>query len=224
MIRLFKILLLLPFFAYGQDHVDVFVNGNQVAGHISKHEVILLDTLTVGDTIVFDVFSPTGRLAGARIILDKATSNRTYRLLPRSNNNVKASFMFIPTRNSGVSYFGCTLKYGFDDDADQWYFGRIEATPPPESVGFRVQIGAFANEVPSEYAAQILESGFDFEPIDEPQTSLVRFVTKANTSLDETKILLEKLKEDGFDSSFIVGDLEGRIISATEAKTLKGIE
>lgn len=87
----------------------------------------------------------------------------------------------------------------------------------PTAVKFRVQIGAFTKELPSDVLQNMVTLD---DIIQRKQDGETKYVTGEFETYTEARKLVEELKGK-FPGAFVVGDTAGKIVSADKAKSLK---
>lgn len=91
----------------------------------------------------------------------------------------------------------------------------------PEFVKFRVQVGAFKEDIPTEILDLYLKVG-SVVPKFDAEEGLTKYFIGMYDSYDEANAKKDQLKAQGLIDAFTVGDLSGRIITAQEAIKFKG--
>jgi hypothetical protein len=103
--------------------------------------------------------------------------------------------------------------------------GTPDTARPPtgqvnkEMLRYKVQVATFAGSVPVETMEQILDVG-DVKPV--PATGSVRYLHGNFRSRAEAEKARVMIQQKGFTDAFVVGDLNGQIISADDADRLLG--
>ncbi|HEX2618155.1 MAG TPA: SPOR domain-containing protein, partial [Flavobacteriales bacterium] len=82
---------------------------------------------------------------------------------------------------------------------------------------FRIQVGTFAGNVPVDMMGRYLELG---DVMAVPTASSVRYLFGNFTTRAEAEAARKELAAKGFADAFLVGDLDGRIITADDAQRL----
>lgn len=90
----------------------------------------------------------------------------------------------------------------------------------PEKVKFKVQIGAFKNDIPSKVLDVYLRLG-KIQPR-RTENGLTIYLHGELNSYDEAEQLKRKIVEMGLGDAFVVGEFNGSVIPAQEAIMLKG--
>ncbi len=102
---------------------------------------------------------------------------------------------------------------------------KVETSVPtanavnPELIKFKVQVGAFQNKIPTEILDLYLSIG-NVVPRKDASTGLTKYFIGTLDSYQEANGLKKELKEKGLIDAFIVGDFNGKIITAQEALDL----
>lgn len=91
-----------------------------------------------------------------------------------------------------------------------------------ELISFRVQLGQFSDDLPTETLDTYLEIG-NISPQKEKDGS-IRYLSKTFSTYEEAQEFLKKAEEKGLEEIIVVGDFNGKIISADEAKKLNGTD
>jgi hypothetical protein len=86
-------------------------------------------------------------------------------------------------------------------------------------VKFAVQVDSFSGRVPAETLAKFMELG-NVRPI-RSEGSGTKYIYGNYSSFEEAESVLSELKERGFEKAFVVGEFNGKIISAEEAQRIK---
>ncbi len=81
-------------------------------------------------------------------------------------------------------------------------------------VKFKVQIGSYTGQIPTD----VLDKMMDLGRIDqrEMDDGSVNYMTGEFNNFEDAEVYMDELISQGFDGSFVVGEHEGKIISATE--------
>ncbi len=102
---------------------------------------------------------------------------------------------------------------------------KVESNVPtsnavnPELIKFKVQVGAFQNKIPTNILDLYLSIG-NVIPKKDDETGLTKYFIGTLKTYKEAETLKNELKEKGLTDSFIVGDFNGKIITAQEALDL----
>jgi len=91
----------------------------------------------------------------------------------------------------------------------------------PELIKFRVQVGAYARDIPTEVLDLYLQIG-KVDPKQDDKEGLIKYFIGQFTTYDEATEFQKEVVREGLIDAFVVGDFSGRIITAQEAITLKG--
>lgn len=86
-------------------------------------------------------------------------------------------------------------------------------------IKFKVQVGAYKNDVPTEMLDVFLKVG-NVTPYRDNTTGITRYLTGLYGSYDEANKVLEQINSTGVKDAFIIADFNGRIISSKEALEL----
>ena len=86
-----------------------------------------------------------------------------------------------------------------------------------DKIRFRIQLGAFAGNVPMEAMDKFIEIG-EVEAI--PGADAVRYVHGRFTDRAAAEQVRQRLQRQGLEDAFVVGSVDGRIIGAEEAERL----
>jgi len=89
----------------------------------------------------------------------------------------------------------------------------------PELIKFKVQVGAFENKIPTDILDLYLSIG-NVIPRKDEATGMTKYFIGTLNSYQEASELKEELKVKGLTDSFIIGDFNGKIITAQEALDL----
>ncbi|MCB0811561.1 MAG: hypothetical protein KDB87_00035, partial [Flavobacteriales bacterium] len=88
----------------------------------------------------------------------------------------------------------------------------------PENVRFRVQVGTFAGNVPTDVMSRYIEVG-DVTSV--TSTDAVRYFYGTYETRAAAELAKREMQYLGFEDAFVVGDVNGRIIPADEAEQLR---
>jgi cell division protein FtsN len=89
----------------------------------------------------------------------------------------------------------------------------------PDLIKFKVQVGAFQNKIPTNILDLYLSIG-NVLPRKDSDTGLTKYFIGTFKSYEEANTMKKELKEKGLVDAFIVGDFNGKIITAQEALDL----
>ena len=95
-----------------------------------------------------------------------------------------------------------------------------------ELVNFRVQVGSYAREIPIEILDLYIKIGQDenigrVEAKNDPTEGVVKYFVGFFNNYEEAQEFQKEVIREGLLDAFVVGDFDGRIISAQEAISLK---
>ncbi len=102
---------------------------------------------------------------------------------------------------------------------------NVESSEPSESavrselISFHVQVGAYANDIPTEMLDIYLAVG-NVKPVHDNASGLTKYFIGDFEDYDEADEFRKELEREGLIDSFVVGDFNGKIISAQEALEL----
>lgn len=89
-----------------------------------------------------------------------------------------------------------------------------------ELIKFRVQVGAYAEDIPTDVLDLFLQIG-NVIPKKDAEAGLIKYFIGIFDSYDEAVEFKKQVVREGLVDSFVVGDFNGRIITAQEAISLK---
>jgi hypothetical protein len=89
----------------------------------------------------------------------------------------------------------------------------------PEKVKFKVQLGAFKNDIPASLLDVFLDLGN--VQLKRTDTGLTIYLTGNESNYDDAEELKKKMVERGIKDAFVVGEYNGSVIPAQDAITLK---
>lgn len=89
----------------------------------------------------------------------------------------------------------------------------------PESISFRIQLGAFMSEIPTETLDNYLKIG-NVKPVKD-ETGMIKYLTGQMENYADAKQYLEIVRSQGVPNAFVVGEFNGTIIPAEEARMIK---
>ena len=92
----------------------------------------------------------------------------------------------------------------------------------PENVFFRVQLGAYEEDIPTKVLDQFFKIG-NVKPMNFGD-GIIRYMTTQFDTWPEAKAILKKAIAAGIDDAFIVGDFNGKFISEEAARLLENGE
>lgn len=113
---------------------------------------------------------------------------------------------------------------GYDVNPD-YNDTKVESSEPtanainPELIKFKVQVGAFQNKIPTHILDLYLSIG-NVVPRKDKATGLTKYFIGTLDSYEEANNLKQELKDKGLTDAFIIGDFNGKIITAQEALDL----
>lgn len=113
---------------------------------------------------------------------------------------------------------GFDVEKGVEDTKTE----TTETTPESidkSKVKFRVQVGAYRNEIPTEVLDVYLQVG-SILPRKDSKSGLVKYYTKSFDTVDQAEEFREEVIREGLYDAFVVGEYDNKIITATEAQTL----
>ena len=129
---------------------------------------------------------------------------------------------FITVFNDGnrikLASGGYDVRKGFDDTV-------LELSKPTKgvlfngSVQFRIQVGAYKNNIPIEVLDQFLELGTVL-PIRDSKTGVTKYLVGKFKTYEEATKEKELIKEKGLLDAFLIGDFNGNLITIQEALEL----
>jgi hypothetical protein len=109
---------------------------------------------------------------------------------------------------------------GVQPAAKPGYHEVDESNYDANKVRFKVQVGSFSKMIPNELAAKFIEFGnVTSEATD---AGVIRYFVGSFGSSSEARGLLQQVRDSGLGDAFLVGEYEGKTISVTQAKKLKG--
>ncbi|MFN3917333.1 MAG: SPOR domain-containing protein [Flavobacteriales bacterium] len=147
----------------------------------------------------------------------KSKSAATNRQLDMVSQGYQGSFIVAYKEGKRL-----TLKEaGFEVEANA-VDTKVE-TPTPMSdnidkskIKFRVQVGAYKNEIPTEVLDVYLQVG-NILPKRDLNSGLVKYYTKAFSTYEEADGFKEEVIREGLYDAFVVGEFDNNIISTSEA-------
>jgi hypothetical protein len=83
-------------------------------------------------------------------------------------------------------------------------------------IKFKVQVGAFSNKIPKDILYVYLTIG-NVVPKKDTQTGLTKYYTGTFSSYEEAAAMKKSLETQGLKDAFVVGDFNGKIITAQDA-------
>jgi len=89
----------------------------------------------------------------------------------------------------------------------------------PELIKFRVQVGAYDNDIPTEVLDLYLSIG-NVKPKRDPVTGMTKYFIGEFQDYDEAEEFARELEREGLVDSFVIGEFNGKIITAQEALEL----
>jgi hypothetical protein len=115
-----------------------------------------------------------------------------------------------------------TLKEAGYDVNPTYNDTKVNSSEPTKNtinkdlIKFKVQVGAFANEIPTEILDVYLTIG-NVIPKKDPQTGLSKYYVGTFSSYEEAVAMTKSLETQGIKDAFVVGDFNGKIITAQDA-------
>lgn len=89
----------------------------------------------------------------------------------------------------------------------------------PDLIKFKVQVGAFQNKIPTDILDLYLSIG-NVLPKKDEESGLTKYFIGTYSSYEEAEAAKKELQEKGLVDAFVVGDFNGKIITAQEALDL----
>ncbi|CAG5084598.1 SPOR domain-containing protein [Parvicella tangerina] len=89
----------------------------------------------------------------------------------------------------------------------------------PDLIKFKVQVGAFQNKIPTDILDLYLSIG-NVLPKKDEESGLTKYFIGTHNSYEEAEAAKKELQEKGLVDAFVVGDFNGKIITAQEALDL----
>jgi hypothetical protein len=87
-----------------------------------------------------------------------------------------------------------------------------------EAIVFKLELGSYEDRIPTETLDKFLSIG-SVKPL--RVGNATKYLQGSYPSLEEAEKALENIKSQGFEKAKVVGDFNGKIISAQEARLLK---
>ena len=115
-----------------------------------------------------------------------------------------------------------TLKEAGYDVNPTYNDTKVNSSEPTKNainkdlIKFKVQVGAFANKIPTEILDLYLTIG-NVIPKKDPQTGLSKYYIGTYSSYEEAAAMIKSLETQGIKDAFVVGDFNGKIITAQDA-------
>lgn len=118
-----------------------------------------------------------------------------------------------------------TLEEGGFDVSEGHDDTNVESSTPtenavnPDLIKFKVQVGAFQNKIPTDILDLYLSIG-NVLPKKDDESGLTKYFIGTHNSYQEADDAKKELQEKGLVDAFVVGDFNGKIITAQEALDL----
>lgn len=118
-----------------------------------------------------------------------------------------------------------TLSEGGFDVTKGYNDTKVESSVPssgvvnPDLVKFKVQVGAFQNKIPTNILDLYLSIG-NVMPKKDPESGLTKYFIGSFKTYKEAEAYKKELQEKGLVDAFVVGDFNGKVITAQEALDL----
>ena len=113
---------------------------------------------------------------------------------------------------------------GFDvENPQDDVIGPDQPTPDAiksDLIKYRVQVGAYARDIPTEVLDIYLQIG-KVTPKKDNIEGLYKYFVGEFEYYEEAEEFKHEIQREGLEDAFVVGDFNGKIITATEANTLK---
>jgi hypothetical protein len=90
-------------------------------------------------------------------------------------------------------------------------------------VKFRVQVGAYRNEIPTEKLDLFLQIGEVYPKRDE-KSGLIKYIVGEFGSIEEAREFQTQVAREGLEDAFVIGDFKGQLIPAQQALNLLNID
>ncbi len=135
-------------------------------------------------------------------------------------NGYKGSFIVV--FNGGdrltLEQGGFEVTEGHDDTNEETSTPTSNAVNP-DLIKFKVQVGAFQNKIPTDILDLYLSIG-NVLPKKDEESGLTKYFIGTYNSYEEAEAAKKELQEKGLVDAFVVGDFNGKIITAQEALDL----
>lgn len=105
------------------------------------------------------------------------------------------------------------------DDTDQESSTPTEHAVNPDLIKFKVQVGAFQNKIPTDILDLYLSIG-NVLPKKDAESGLTKYFIGTHDNYQDAEAAKKELQEKGLVDAFVVGDFNGKIITAQEALDL----
>ena len=89
----------------------------------------------------------------------------------------------------------------------------------PELITYRIQLGAFLSDIPTETLDHYLAIG-NVKPI-KSEDGMIKYLTGQKNNYSDAKQYLDLVRAQGIPNAFVVGEFNGAIIPAEEARMIK---
>ncbi|MFT7156317.1 MAG: hypothetical protein ACI8Q1_001323 [Parvicella sp.] len=115
-----------------------------------------------------------------------------------------------------------TLKEAGYDVNPTYNDTKVNSSEPTKNainkdlIKFKVQVGAFANKIPTEILDVYLTIG-NVIPKKDSETGLSKYYVGTYSSYEEAAAMIKSLETQGIKDAFVVGDFNGKIITAQDA-------
>tara|TARA_B000000441_G_C21611672_1_gene272089 strand:- start:37 stop:477 length:441 start_codon:yes stop_codon:yes gene_type:complete len=110
---------------------------------------------------------------------------------------------------------GFEVNPDFDDSIEEDTVATVNAVNR-ELINFRVQVGAYMEQIPTDVLDMYLEIG-NVYPKRDPSSGLTKYYIGKFQDYDQATNYKLELIEKGIEDCFVVGEFKGNIITAVEA-------
>ena len=126
---------------------------------------------------------------------------------------------FVTAYRSGTRITLADAGMGVFDESKDITHDLENNSIDPELITFRIQLGAFLNDIPTETLDQYLAIG-NVKPI-KTEDGMVKYLTGQMDNYSNANQYLEVVRAKGLLNAFVVGEFNGTIIPAEEARMIK---
>ena len=205
------------------DHIEIYLNGNLIAGPIYVFEAVQLDTINVGDTILIKAHTNWGGLDTSELKVRLYTQESRVVSTIRNRKSIahEAEYRFIVKSTNRHLGYKFDLNFNRYYSKEPWHFASIKLTNAGEMIRYKVQLGAYSREIPKSQASLMLECGEDIHKGKMTNDRIIRYYSGTFKSLDDAKKHTLKMKNHGFQDAFVVGFFMEDKIPINEALLLQ---
>ena len=129
---------------------------------------------------------------------------------------------FITTYQSGKRISLAEAGMNVAEDAEDVTYDVANGSIKKELIRFRIQLGAYEGNIPTEVLDAFLELG-KVRPMRDTD-GITKYLHGEFSSLEEAESALTRIHDEGLPGAFVIGDFNGKLIPADQAQKLQSGE